>query len=90
MTLHKLNNKKLRQRAYRKIWHVLHLYPGISLTMLQAAIGPQFRTETWRPILEHMIRIGVVTRETTDPIEGPGGRAITHTKLYLNHDKELA
>ena len=67
----------------KQILHVLSIYPVISPTMLQAALGPQKKPKDWRPILEELITIGHVEREMTQPIESPAGRFINYTKIRL-------
>jgi hypothetical protein len=57
----------------RKILWALSVYPKISPSMLQAALGPQRPARTWKPILERLIMQGIVYRDQTSFVT-EGGR----------------
>lgn len=46
----------------KRIITILIIYPRISPSMLQVAIGPIVKPGVWRPILEDLIRIGTIDR----------------------------
>lgn len=76
-----MNNDEYENIAAR-IRHTLERYPRISPTMLQAGLGPQTKSEQWRPVLEDMILNGIVKQEThTD--KSPAGRYNTYQVLSL-------
>lgn len=45
-----------------KILHLLSIYPAVSPTMLQVALGPYTRARQWKPILAELIEEGLVVR----------------------------
>jgi len=47
----------------QRIINTLEIYPKVSPSMLQAAIGPHNKPQFWRPILESLIEEGIVTRD---------------------------
>ena len=65
-----------------KIEHTLSIYPIISHTMLQTALGPQIKAMHWRPILDAMIHTGIVKQESLTK-KSPSGRNITYVRLSL-------
>jgi hypothetical protein len=69
-----------------KIIHALKIYPVISPTMLQAALGPGLSPKLWRPILSALLDNGtVIQKELTTT--GPSGRQNTYTQLMLSPEK---
>lgn len=67
----------------RRIINVLCIYPRISPSMLQAGIGPSTKAGKWRPILEQMIKEGIVIRDQK-MAKAPGGVHRVATILSLN------
>jgi hypothetical protein len=64
------------------ILHTLQIYPVISPTMLQNALGPWLKAGLWRPELEKLIQEGIV-EQTLETKQTPKGRHITYKKLSL-------
>ena len=50
-------------RLERRIVTTLQIFPKLSPSMLQSALGPHNRAQTWRPVLEKLIREGRILRE---------------------------
>jgi len=65
-----------------KIIHQLGIYPIISPTMLQGALGPSLKPTLWRPVLARLIEDGVVIEET-ETLLTPAERYNKYTKLSL-------
>lgn len=65
-----------------KIVHLLGIYPIISPTMLQGALGPQVKAGIWRPVLTQLIEEGKVVEESVSMLT-PTERYNTYTKLSL-------
>jgi len=65
-----------------KIIHQLKIFPIISPTMLQGALGPSLKPALWRPILTDLIERGVVIEEL-ETVLTPAERYNTYTKLSL-------
>jgi hypothetical protein len=51
------------QEIKAKILKVLEIYPRISPSMLQIGIGPQYKAEAWRPVLEALVSEGLVAQD---------------------------
>ena len=66
-----------------RIVHLLEIYPVLSPTLLQGALGPQTKAAHWKPILEDLIKTGDVKREFVVATP-PSGRTHTYTLLSLN------
>ena len=78
------------KRIRVKITHLLDVYPGVSPTMLQAAMGPQVQPRYWKPILHELIQEEVVEMQRM-PSTTPEGRYNDYIKLFLNgHDSNHA
>lgn len=65
-----------------KILHILSIYPIVSPTMLQGALGPSVKSAVWRPALSRLIEAGKVIEET-ESLQTPTERYNTYTKLYI-------
>jgi len=65
-----------------KILHQLGIYPIISPTMLQGALGPQLKPALWRPVLAKLIQDEIVVEEM-ETLLTPADRYNTYTKLSL-------
>ena len=65
-----------------KILHLLSIYPIISPTMLQGALGPQMRPAHWRPVLETLIEDKRVI-ESQKSMLTPTERYNTYSRLSL-------
>ena len=74
---HKVEQPTTEQR----ILYFLGIYPGISPSMLQSALGTTKPGE-WRPILEELIEKEVIERVYIAHLT-PYGRNYTHCKLTL-------
>jgi len=75
------------KRIREKILHLLSIYPKMSPTMLQGALGPQTKPIHWKPILEQLIEEGVITLEH-DNVMTPAQRFNTYKILSLTSPKE--
>lgn len=65
-----------------RITRVLEVYPKISPSMLQIALGTGVLAATWRPILDEMIEEKIVKRSHVQ-IDDVGGRSRSYTVLSL-------
>ena len=65
-----------------KILHLLSIYPIVSPTMLQGALGPSMKPVLWRPVLDVLIADGQVVQEQ-ESMMTPTERYNTYTKLML-------
>ncbi len=65
-----------------KILHLLGIYPIISPTMLQSALGPSTKPADWRPVLGKLIAAGRVIEEQKS-MQTPSERYNTYSKLSL-------
>lgn len=65
-----------------KILHLLGIYPIISPTMLQGALGPGLKPVLWRPVLRDLIETGLVIQESESKIT-PAERYNDYAKLML-------
>lgn len=70
------------EKIETKILHLLRIYPIISPTMLQGALGPATRPVQWRPVLINLIAQGKVIEEQKS-MQTPSERYNTYTKLFL-------
>jgi hypothetical protein len=65
-----------------KMMFLLTIYPKLTPTMLHVGIGPQVRPQTWRPVMEALIREGKIKRTGTS-VYTPKGQFRTYTILEL-------
>ena len=65
-----------------KILHLLGIYPIISPTMLQGALGPAVKAALWRPVLAQLVEDGRVEEEQ-ESLLTPTDRYNTYAKLKL-------
>lgn len=65
-----------------KILHLLGIYPIVSPTMLQGALGPSLKPKIWRPVLQKMREEGTIIETKVDG-ETPTGRYNAYTKIHL-------
>lgn len=65
-----------------RIRHVLEIWPILSPTLLQAALGPQIKSEQWRPVLEEMISSGIIKQEIINK-QSPAKRYNDYQRLML-------
>ena len=70
-----------------RIKHVLEIYPILSPTMLQAALGPQVPAKEWRPVLEDMIENKIVVQETQTKLS-PANRYNDYQRIMLTGTSE--
>jgi hypothetical protein len=71
------------EELYRaKIQHILTVYPQLSPMHLQISLGTSTPASIWKPILNAMIREGVVKEEVV-PFETPSKRSQNYTRLSL-------
>jgi hypothetical protein len=71
-----------------KMMFLLTIYPRLTPTMLHVGIGPQVRPQTWRPIMEALIREGKIKR-TGISVHTPKGQYRTYTTLELSKPMTL-
>ena len=72
-----------------KILHILRIYPIISPTMMQAALGPSTKAILWHPVLQDLINRNLVVREQ-ESLLTPAERYNAYTKLSLVPDEAAA
>lgn len=65
-----------------RISHALSIYPKLSPSMLQVGIGTALAPKIWKPVLETMIKEGVVIKEELSA-KTPGNRDLEYTILSL-------
>lgn len=65
-----------------KITHILKIYPALSPTMLQAALGPKVPPAIWRPVLAKMAEEGEIDLSYL-VAESPSGQHRTYTRITL-------
>lgn len=65
-----------------RIKFIFELYPILSPTLLQAALGPQVPSSTWRPVLDEMLSNGIVKQETINRLS-PAKRYNDYQRLML-------
>jgi len=71
------------EQTRERILHALEIFPFISGSMLNQAIGTSTPTKLWKPILEQLVTEGKVS-ETLIHAKTPTGRAQTYTVLHLS------
>ncbi len=77
-----LITKDAKKDIAAKIVHILGIYPIISPTMLQGALGPALKPALWRPILAQLVEDGVVIEDQESKLT-PAERYNTYAKLKL-------
>ena len=50
------------ERIHKQLEHLLQVYPVLSPTMIQSALGTKVRPVIWKPIMELMIKEGILVR----------------------------
>lgn len=65
-----------------RIIHVLSIYSKISPSMLQVGIGTALSPNMWRPVLNKLLRDGIVLQGSMSA-RGPTGRDQTYQFLTL-------
>jgi hypothetical protein len=65
-----------------RIVRILEVYPKISPSMLQIALGTGVLASTWRPILDEMIEAKTV-KKTYVQVDDVGGRSRSYTVISL-------
>lgn len=65
-----------------KILFMLGIYPIMTHTMLQIALGTDNRSSTWRPILNKLVDEGKVIIDEI-PRKTPKGQHRSYTRIYL-------
>ncbi len=80
-----LANEPSTEEIEAKIIHQLKIYPIISPTMLQGALGPSLKPSLWRPVLMGLIERGIV-REEQETLLTPAERYNNYIKLSLTDD----
>lgn len=72
--------KEVRER----ILHTLSVYPKISPTMLQVALGTSTRPALWHPVLDQLIEENLVEKIQVRPSSPPpSGRDQVYTIIQL-------
>lgn len=65
-----------------KITHILSIYPKISVSMLQIGVGTSLMPSLWKPILNQMVKEGII-REVREMHMTPAGRQQSYVILSL-------
>ena len=68
-----------------KIIHILTVYPRISVSMMQIGVGTSLAPTIWKPVLEQLIREGVIIRDSKS-YNTPAGREQIYTILSLKSE----
>lgn len=72
------------QEVRNRILFTLSIYPRISPTMLQVALGTSTRPSLWHSVLDQLIEDGLVDRfQTRPPTPPPSGRDQVYTVIQL-------
>ena len=66
----------------QKILHVLSIFPALSPSGIQVAIGPYTQSVKWRPVLRQLVDENHVLQDEVS-LEAPDGRVRTYTRYYL-------
>lgn len=67
----------------------LTIYPKMSPTMMQVALGPSTRAHVWKPILDQLIEEGLVWKHQVRPkTPPPSGRDQIYTVIELMPPKD--
>lgn len=67
-----------------RILFTLSIYPKVSPTMLQVALGTSTRPAVWHPVLNQLIEDGLVDRtQVRPPTPAPSGRDQVYTIIQL-------
>lgn len=69
-----------------RITELFGVYPRMSPTMLQAALGPSLSPRIWRPVMDKMIHEGTLTLDAEMP-PVVSGRSRPYTVLSLTSAK---
>ncbi len=67
--------------------HLLGIYPILSTTMIQSFLGAKVRPKVWKPVLEEMIKDGVLVREWVIS-ENYFGQLRSYTCISLGSGKQ--
>jgi S1-C subfamily serine protease len=81
--------KDMNSIIREKILWVLDIFPKVSPSMLQISLGSGIPADTWRPILEQLIREGEVHRAQRT-VQGPSDRSQVITTLSRDADPNIA
>lgn len=73
------------RRLRLKINELFGIYPKMSPTMLQAALGPSLTPRVWRPVLDAMLEDGTLRMDAVLPPTA-SGRSRAYTVLSLTSD----
>lgn len=65
-----------------RIEHILKIYPKVSMSMLQVAIGTGLAPALWHPVLNKMLLDNVVSKKMFS-CATPTGRSQTYTVISL-------
>lgn len=65
-----------------KLLHILDIYPVLSHTMLQAALGPKIPSRVWKPVMDQLVTEGKIKVDTI-VAKNTTGRHITYTRISL-------
>jgi hypothetical protein len=82
------NGVRMERTVSQRILYLLNVYPGISRSMLQVAIGAAMSPTIWKPVLEQLIKEGKV-KQLTKAGRTPMGRTIQHLHLYVTDPKAV-
>ena len=76
------------RKIRNKLIHTLQIYPVVSPSMLQTALGPHIPANRWRPVMEELVAEGTIVR---DEISGrdPANRHFTRRRIYLLENEEI-
>ena len=75
-------NEMTTEEIAVKILHLLSIYPIISPTMLQGALGGAMKPAIWKPVLDELVTAGKVIKEQESTMT-PADRYNEYSKLKL-------
>lgn len=82
VSAHPTDTEVAAQEVKDRINHTLEVYPYVSRSMLQVAIGPGLSPKFWDPVFQHMVEHGEIKCIKTQ-VTSPGGRLLVKEIYHL-------
>jgi hypothetical protein len=82
----KEDNDNYDEYLKQRITHILSIYPELSPSMIQVALGASISSRWWKPVLEQMVNEGTLARRFAYS-KGPGGKGRSYTLIRLNENR---
>lgn len=80
--------KAFRQQIRDKIIQTLTIWPRLSPSMLQVGIGTSVKPTLWHPILDSLIKEGIVARDEIS-MKSHIGRDQVYSVIHLVNEPEI-